>query len=108
DQGPTGKGCRRRSASTRTSGKSRSGCNAVHAPLKQKQIEQSKLEAEARKEATVQNAEASAQATVKNAEAQAQAKVIQQSGDGAPQDACRSRGRSNPCDRGRRYRAHEE
>ena len=45
-------------------------------PLKQKQIEQSKLEAEARKEATVQNAEASAQATVKNAEAQAQAKVI--------------------------------
>lgn len=45
-------------------------------PLKQKQIEESKLEAEARKEATVQNAEASAQATVKNAEAQAQAKVI--------------------------------
>jgi regulator of protease activity HflC (stomatin/prohibitin superfamily) len=45
-------------------------------PLKQKQIEQSKLEAEARKEATVQNAEASAQATVKNAEAMAQAKVL--------------------------------
>lgn len=45
-------------------------------PLKQKQIEQSKLEAEARKEATVQNAEATAQATVKNAEAMAQAKVI--------------------------------
>lgn len=45
-------------------------------PLKQKQIEQSKLEAEARKEATVQNAEAMAQATVKNAEAMAQAKVI--------------------------------
>ena len=45
-------------------------------PLKQKQIEESKLEAEARKEATVQNAEASAQATVKNAEAMAQAKVI--------------------------------
>jgi regulator of protease activity HflC (stomatin/prohibitin superfamily) len=67
-------------------------------PLKQKQIEQSKLEAEARKEATIQNAEAAAQAkvidskaeqesrklmsetqniqTVKNAEAIAQAKVI--------------------------------
>lgn len=45
-------------------------------PLKQKQIEQSKLEAEARKEATVQNAEANAEATVKNAEAMAHAKVI--------------------------------
>jgi regulator of protease activity HflC (stomatin/prohibitin superfamily) len=45
-------------------------------PLKQKQIEQSKLEAQARKEATVENAEANAQATVKTAEAQAQAKVI--------------------------------
>jgi len=45
-------------------------------PLKQKQIEQSKLEAEARKEATVENAEANAQATVKNAEAMAQAKVL--------------------------------
>ncbi len=45
-------------------------------PLKQKQIEETKLEAEARKEATVQNAEANAQATVKNAEAMAQAKVI--------------------------------
>jgi len=33
-------------------------------PLKQKQIEQSKLEAEARKEATLQNAEAAAQAKV--------------------------------------------
>jgi regulator of protease activity HflC (stomatin/prohibitin superfamily) len=45
-------------------------------PLKQKQIEETKLEAEARKEATVQNADANAQATVKNAEAMAQAKVI--------------------------------
>jgi regulator of protease activity HflC (stomatin/prohibitin superfamily) len=45
-------------------------------PLKQKQIEQSRLEAQARKEATVENAEANAQATVKTAEAQAQAKVI--------------------------------
>jgi len=45
-------------------------------PLKQKQIEQSKLEAAARKEATVQNAEANAEATVKNAEAMAQAKVL--------------------------------
>lgn len=45
-------------------------------PLKQKQIEQTKLESEARKEATVQNAEAAAEATVKNAEAMAQAKVI--------------------------------
>src|SRR5713226_5292689 len=45
-------------------------------PLKQKQIEQTKLEAQARKEATVQNAEANAQATVKNAEAMAQAKLL--------------------------------
>lgn len=45
-------------------------------PLKQKQIEQTKLESEARKEATVQNAEANAEATVKNAEAMAQAKVL--------------------------------
>lgn len=45
-------------------------------PLKQKQIEETKLEAEARKEATVQNAEANAQATIKNAEAMAQAKVL--------------------------------
>jgi len=45
-------------------------------PLKQKQIEETKLEAEARKEATVENADANAQATVKNAEAMAQAKVI--------------------------------
>lgn len=45
-------------------------------PLKQKQIEQARLESEARKEATVQNADASAQATIKNAEAMAQAKVL--------------------------------
>ena len=45
-------------------------------PLKQKQIEQTKLEAEAHKEATVQNAEANAQATLKNAQAMAEAKVI--------------------------------
>ena len=45
-------------------------------PLKQKQIEQSKLEAEARKETTIQNAEADAQAKVDNAQADAQAKVI--------------------------------
>ena len=45
-------------------------------PLKQKQIEQSKLEAEARKETTIQNAEAEAQAKVDNAQADAQAKVI--------------------------------
>jgi regulator of protease activity HflC (stomatin/prohibitin superfamily) len=45
-------------------------------PLKQKQIEQSRLEAEARKQTTLQDADASAQARVKNAEAEAQAKVI--------------------------------
>src|SRR5207302_9054793 len=45
-------------------------------PLKQKQIEQTKLEAEAHTETVVQNAEATAKATVKNAEAMAQAKVI--------------------------------
>jgi regulator of protease activity HflC (stomatin/prohibitin superfamily) len=45
-------------------------------PLKQKQIEQSRLEAEARKQTTIEDAEAAAQARVKNAEAEAQAKVI--------------------------------
>jgi regulator of protease activity HflC (stomatin/prohibitin superfamily) len=45
-------------------------------PLKQKQIEETRLEAEARKEATIQNAEANAQATIKNADAMAHAKVI--------------------------------
>jgi len=45
-------------------------------PLKQKQIEETRLEAEARKEATIKNAEADAQARVKSAEADAQAKVI--------------------------------
>ena len=45
-------------------------------PLKQKQIEETKLEAEAHKQATIENAEASAQAAVKNAEAMAEAKVI--------------------------------
>ena len=45
-------------------------------PLKQKQIEQSRLEAEARKEATIKNAEADAAAQVKSAEAAGQAKVI--------------------------------
>src|SRR6202034_1960982 len=39
-------------------------------PLKQKQIEQSKLEAEARKEATIQNAEADAQAKVIDSKAE--------------------------------------
>ena len=41
-------------------------------PLKQKQIEQSKLEAEARKEATIQNAEADAQAKVIDSKAELQ------------------------------------
>ncbi len=39
-------------------------------PLKQKQIEQSRLEAEARKETTVQNAEATAQAKVIDSKAE--------------------------------------
>jgi hypothetical protein len=39
-------------------------------PLKQKQIEQSKLEAEARKEATIQNAEADAEAKVIDSKAE--------------------------------------
>ena len=51
-------------------------------PLKQKQIEQSKLEAQARKEATIENADAAAQATVKSAEAGAQAKVIDSKAEG--------------------------
>src|SRR6202161_752774 len=45
-------------------------------PLKQKQIEQSKLEAEARKQTTILDADAAAQARLKTAEAEAQAKVI--------------------------------
>jgi regulator of protease activity HflC (stomatin/prohibitin superfamily) len=51
-------------------------------PLKQKQIEQSRLEAEARKETTLQNSEAEAAAKVKNAEAEAQAKVIDSKAEG--------------------------
>jgi regulator of protease activity HflC (stomatin/prohibitin superfamily) len=39
-------------------------------PLKQKQIEQTKLEAEARKEATLQNAEAAAQAKIIDSKAE--------------------------------------
>jgi regulator of protease activity HflC (stomatin/prohibitin superfamily) len=39
-------------------------------PLKEKQIQQSKLEAEARKEATIQNAEAAAQAKVIDSKAE--------------------------------------
>src|ERR1700719_609866 len=39
-------------------------------PLKQKQIEQSKLEAQARKEATLQNAEAAAQAKIIDSKAE--------------------------------------
>jgi len=39
-------------------------------PLKEKQIEQSKLEAEARKEATIENAEADAQAKVIDSKAE--------------------------------------
>src|SRR6202140_3583063 len=39
-------------------------------PLKQKQIEQSKLEAEARKESTLQNAEAAAQAKIIDSKAE--------------------------------------
>lgn len=45
-------------------------------PLKQKQIEQSKLEAEARKQTTIEDADAAAQARVRSADAEAQAKVI--------------------------------
>ena len=41
-------------------------------PLKQKQIEQSKLEAEARKEATIQNAQADAEAKVIDSKAEVQ------------------------------------
>ena len=41
-------------------------------PLKQKQIEQSKLEAEARKEATIQNAQADAEAKVIDSKAELQ------------------------------------
>jgi regulator of protease activity HflC (stomatin/prohibitin superfamily) len=45
-------------------------------PLKQKQIEQSKLEAEARKQTTILDADAAAQARLKTADADAQAKII--------------------------------
>src|ERR1700735_1432069 len=45
-------------------------------PLKQKLIEQSKLEAEARKQTTILDADAAAQARLKTADAEAQAKVI--------------------------------
>ena len=66
-------------------------------PLKQKQIEQTRLEAEARKEATIKNAEA----------AGASQGDRQQGGTGAPQPAGGRRGQSHPRDRRRRRRAHE-
>ena len=45
-------------------------------PLKQKQIEQSKLEAEARKEATIENADAEAQAKVIDSKAEVQRREL--------------------------------
>ncbi|HWX38282.1 MAG TPA: hypothetical protein VNY09_03510, partial [Candidatus Sulfotelmatobacter sp.] len=45
-------------------------------PLKQKQIEQSKLEAEARKEATVENAEAAAQSKVIDSKAEVERRKL--------------------------------
>jgi regulator of protease activity HflC (stomatin/prohibitin superfamily) len=45
-------------------------------PLKQKQIEQSRLEAEARKEATLKNAEAAAQAKVIDSKAEAERRQV--------------------------------
>src|SRR5271170_6504755 len=55
-------------------------------PLKQKQIEQSRLEAEARKQTTIEDAQAAASARVKNAEAEAQAKVIDSKAEKQRQD----------------------
>ena len=45
-------------------------------PLKEKQIQQSKLEAEARKEAAIQNAEASAQAKVIDSKAETERRKL--------------------------------
>src|SRR5262249_54662413 len=45
-------------------------------PLKEKQIQQSKLEAEARKQATIQNAEASAQAKVIDSKAETERRKL--------------------------------
>jgi regulator of protease activity HflC (stomatin/prohibitin superfamily) len=45
-------------------------------PLKQKQIEQSRLEAQARKEATIQNAEAEAQAKVIDSKAEGERRKL--------------------------------
>ena len=45
-------------------------------PLKQKQIEQSRLEAEARKEATIKNAEASAEAKVIDSKAETERRKL--------------------------------
>ena len=45
-------------------------------PLKQKQIEQSRLEAQARKEATIQNAEAEAQAKVIDSKAESERRKV--------------------------------
>jgi hypothetical protein len=63
-------------------------------PLKQKQIEQSKLEAEARKETTVKNAEAQAEAKVIDSKAEMEAaQVAGGSGGGShPRNRCGGRG----------------
>jgi regulator of protease activity HflC (stomatin/prohibitin superfamily) len=45
-------------------------------PLKEKQIQQSKLEAEARKEATIQNTEAAAQAKVIDSKAESERRTL--------------------------------
>ena len=56
--------------------KSQSDSMQYTLPLKQKQIEQSKLEAEARKEATIQNAEAAAQAKVIDSKAEQERETL--------------------------------
>ena len=78
--------------------KSESDAMQYTLPLKQKQIQQSKLEAEARKEATVKNAEAAGEAKLIDSKAERR----------TPQTAGAGRGRAHPPDRFRRCRAHDE
>jgi len=52
-------------------------------PLKEKQIQQSRLEAEARKEATIKNAEAAAQAKVIDSKAEAERRQVLAEAEGS-------------------------
>src|SRR5580704_8624388 len=74
DEGAADQAGRRRGAGARAAGEA--DAMQYTLPLKEKQIQQSKLEAEARKEATIQNAEAAAQAKVIDSKAETERRKL--------------------------------